>query len=172
MNRKGFTLIELLIVIAIIGILSSISLIVVQKAKQRAYTAAATADLRDMARAAQYYYYDYGAYPDDVSRGMPNELKQYLKGEKWPQATWPGSCFDWDYWSAESLTDEPKEDIYQISIRFCDLGDTDGESCRFPNQSWAEDFDYHSAAYFCIQGPCRSHQVKPVDHPGYCLNCS
>jgi hypothetical protein len=25
--------------------------------------------------------------------------------------------------------------------------------------------------YYCIEGACRSHINRPINHPGYCINC-
>lgn len=51
MNKRGFTLIELLVVIAIIGILSAIAIINLNSARNRAQTAAAKQELRDVVTA-------------------------------------------------------------------------------------------------------------------------
>jgi len=167
---RGFTLIELLVVIAIIGILATIIIINVRQAKESGYFAAAKQELGSVAQSLELYAADHNrAYPPDVDRDMPPGLEKYLAPGDWPKAPWPGSVFDWDNWSPDSLVYEPKEQIYQISIRFCPLGEP--ENCKFPDQDWAEDFDINSSAYYCILGPCRSHSNSPIDHPGYCVNC-
>ena len=106
-----------------------------------------------------------GNYPDDVDRDLPSGVEQYLGAGQWPNAPWPGSIYDWDNWT-DPVTGQK---IYQISIRFCPLGQPD--QCRFPDRPWAANFDYYSSAYWCILGPCRAHISKPINHPGYCLNC-
>lgn len=65
--KKGFTLIELLIVIAIIGILSSIVLVTLSGAKTKARTNRAMGDLAQINTALQAYYAFMGSYP--VSSG-------------------------------------------------------------------------------------------------------
>ena len=168
--NKGFSLIELLIVISIIGILTSIAVPALFSVKSRAYLAKARAEFRSLEESLQLYIDDYGAYPNDADRNIPPGLEEYLAPGIWPDAAWPGSVFDWDNWASSQLTHEPKEQVYQISVRFCPIGGTIDE-CNFPNEDWAEDFDVNSAVYYCIQGPCRSHSSQPVDHPGYCVNC-
>lgn len=61
-NKKGFTLIELLIVIAIIGILSSIVLVSLSSARQRAKDAERKADLHSIQLALESYYAQNGTY--------------------------------------------------------------------------------------------------------------
>lgn len=178
--KKGFTLIELLVVIAIIGILSSAAIYGVRKARDKAYLARSKAELSSMEKAIHLYMLDNNFnYPPDTGRGMPPGLEEYLtSAPDWPNAPWPGSFFDWDYWDpdgtnpdAGTLAYPPDEVVYQITVRFCEAGDP--SSCRFPGEEWAEDFDVNSGAYWCISGPCRAHGSEPFDHPGCCIggNC-
>jgi prepilin-type N-terminal cleavage/methylation domain-containing protein len=162
---KGFTLIELLIVVAIIATLSSVVFSAVRHAREAAYLAQAKKELRSVHDSLGFYMDENGEYPPDSNRDIPPGLEQYLAPGIWPDAAWPGSVFDWDNW------DDPEtgEKIYQISIRFCPIGEPD--ECRFPNQDWAEDFDISSSVFYCIEGRCRAHRSQPSDHPGYCVNC-
>ncbi len=59
----GFTLIELLVVIAIIGLLSSIVLGSLQKARARARDSRRSADIKQIINALALYYSDNGHYP-------------------------------------------------------------------------------------------------------------
>lgn len=163
----GFTLVELLVVISIIGILATILFPVLSNARKAAYTARAKAELRSIAIAVERYAIDNGGYPADVSRGLPPGLEKYLAPGNWPAAPWPGSVYDWDNWSSSDLAYSPKTQTYQISIRFCN----DTSNCIFPNEPWAANFDYYSAAYYCISGSCRAHSARPANHPSYCINC-
>jgi hypothetical protein len=43
----------------------------------------------------------------------------------------------------------------------------DGVSSDAILNSW----DSYSAMYYCVKGSCRSHQSKPINHPGFCINC-
>jgi type IV pilus assembly protein PilA len=62
-KNKGFTLIELLIVVAIIGILTAISIPQFAAYRARAYNSAAHTDLRAIKLHMEYYYADIHAYP-------------------------------------------------------------------------------------------------------------
>ncbi len=164
--KKGFTLVEILVVIGIIGILSSVTLILLNKARSSASLARAKTEFKSLETAINFYYEDNGSMPEDVSRDLPPGLEVYLSGGDWPNAPWPGTVYDWDNWEDP---DNPEERIYQISVRFCPLNEP--ENCQFPEEDWAENFDYYSALYYCVSGNCRSHISKPIDHPGYCVNC-
>lgn len=62
-REGGFTLIELLVVIAIIGLLASIVLISLNKARSRARDSSRKADLHQIRMALELYYDKYDYYP-------------------------------------------------------------------------------------------------------------
>jgi len=164
--RRGFTLIEILVAITIIGILATTMMSSLSKAKGKAFYAKAGQQFRSFETAIELYLIDnLETYPDDVNRSIPPGLEKYLMGGNWPNAPWPGSVYDWDNWD-DPITGEK---IYQLSIRFCPIGEPD--KCAFPTQEWAKDFDDFSSVYWCFEGACRAHISKPITHPGRCYNC-
>lgn len=165
-KSKGFSLIELLIVISIIGILTSMIMPTFNSARKKARETRALLDFKSIQTSLEMYATEYGDYPPDADRDIPPGLEEYLQPGIWPDAAWPGSIFDWDNW----IDPVTHKKIQQISVRFCPLGGGI-ETCQFPDEDWAENFDTSSAVYFCISGVCRSHINKPIDHPGYCINC-
>lgn len=197
-ENKGFTLIEILVVVAIISLLASVILISVLGARGRAYFARTQKEMRSMVEALNLYFLDYDyAYPCDVNREIPPGLQDYLSSAPaWPEAPWPGSVYDYDYWDpdAEStgfwygdpgvphpvycagqlaIDGDPVHDrpVYQISVRFCPMGGP-LSACQFPKESWASDFDINSSVYYCIDGPCRAHGSEPYDYPSCCIGGS
>jgi len=169
-SAPAFTLIELLVVIAIIGLLASVIVVNLSSTREDAYVARAQAEFNSFRTALELYRADQevDTYPDDVGRGIPAGLEQYLASDGWPDAPWPKGIYDWDNWEASDLAYAPYEHTVQLSIRFCDGGPS---TCQFPAQDWADDFGVNSAAYFCIEGPCRAHSNQKFDYPAYCLNC-
>lgn len=167
--KNGFTLMELLVVISIIGILAAILLPAFSSAKKSAYLARAKGEFKQVGVALELYTNANGSYPPDANRDLPPGLEAYLGGSNWPKAPWPGSVYDWDAWAPADIAFDPKQQIYQISVRFCPLGEP--TQCQFPDEPWAQDFDYYSAVYYCLSGPCRAHSSQPISHPGYCVNC-
>jgi prepilin-type N-terminal cleavage/methylation domain-containing protein len=64
-GEKGFTLVELVIVVAIIGILSSIAIAQFHVFQTRSFNRVAQADLRNFANAQEAYFVDNEEYSDD-----------------------------------------------------------------------------------------------------------
>ena len=62
-TNKGFTLIELLVVISIIGVLSSVVMVNVNKASMKARDARRMSDLKTIQQAIEFYYDNHGYYP-------------------------------------------------------------------------------------------------------------
>jgi general secretion pathway protein G len=69
--NKGFTLIELLIVIAIIGVLSTLLMANFIGVRQRARDAQRKSDIRQIQAALEIYRSDSGAYPPTGSFPSP-----------------------------------------------------------------------------------------------------
>lgn len=167
-KNNGFSLIEILIVITIIAILAAIVSIYNLRVKAKTYLSRTDVELKSFAYALKMYAFDNGGvYPDDVNRDLPSGIETYLSTgtNNWPDAPWPGSVYDWDNWTIDG------QKVYQISVRFCPVGGP-LSACRFPNESWAQNFNINSAYYYCISGSCRSHVNEPINYPGYCANCS
>lgn len=163
-KRPGFTFIEILLIVAIAIIMLSMVFNVIIRLIEESRYARAKIELTEIAQGTQMYIHDNGNWPDDVNRDIPPGVEEYITPREWPDAPWPNSVYDWD---VKDVGGGVK--FYQISIRFCPLGEP--ENCDFPEQDWAEDFDYYSSVYLCMHGPCRAHPSKPIDHPGYCVNC-
>lgn len=68
-RQLGFTLVELLIVIAIMGLLTAISVTQFQTAKKKANDVARKGDLNAVSKALQMYFADYGKMPDASATG-------------------------------------------------------------------------------------------------------
>jgi len=62
-NKGGFTLVELLIVIAIIGILASLTVISLNEARAKARDAKRRSDIGQLVKLVETYYYIRGNYP-------------------------------------------------------------------------------------------------------------
>ncbi len=61
----GFTMIELIVVIAILGLLSTIGLVSFRTAQIKGRDAQRKSDLAQIQKALEIYYNDYGYYPTD-----------------------------------------------------------------------------------------------------------
>ena len=180
----GFTMVEIIMVMLLIGILSALTYsYAVPKYRERTYFTRANSELNTMANALTLYVAKYNDYPPDVVRDVPAGMKEFIQQQyngTWPDAPWPGSVYDYDRWDDWTYHDpgELSGPIFQISIRMCDVGDN--ATCKanankylkgYASDTALANWDSYSSIYYCVKGPCRSHQSKPANHPGYCINC-
>lgn len=172
MRRHGFSLIEVLIVIAIIGILSSVVIASLMTTRDKARLAETKSEMKSFRNALQLYRNDHGEYPDDVTRSVPPDLMDtYLTEDFWPGGSWPDTTYDWDAWNTDNAGES--DDIYQITLR-CGGKDNKSDDCRYlETTEWDNagtcDLNENSAIYFCIKGDCVPHESDP-DTCGKCLN--
>ncbi len=62
-NEKGFTLIELLVVIGIIGLLSTLAVVALGSAREKARDSKRLSDMKQVQTALELYFTDTNAYP-------------------------------------------------------------------------------------------------------------
>ncbi len=72
-GKRGFTLIELMIVVSVIGILSGVSISIINRAQQqnRAHDGVNLANLTKVVSAIESYYYGEGSFPISVGATTP-----------------------------------------------------------------------------------------------------
>lgn len=62
-NRKGFTLVELLVVVAIIGLLSTLAVVALGNARQKARDAKRVSDIKQIQTGLELFFSDNNSYP-------------------------------------------------------------------------------------------------------------
>lgn len=126
---RAFTLIELLTVIVIIGILSSMLVVVVRAARERAAKAKAAAEVRELSRAWKSYWMVYGEWPATLvgeNRPMDLAAMRILQGENSQRIVFmnfdiernEGFMDPWGnyYYVDFSKTANPGREFYQASV--------------------------------------------------------
>lgn len=81
-QQKGFTLIELLVVIAIIGILAVVVIASLNVAREKSRDARRLADLKEVQKALELYFFNVGSYPD-WTIANPRENSCFSGGGNW-----------------------------------------------------------------------------------------
>jgi general secretion pathway protein G len=95
MTKKGFTLIELLVVISIIGILTTLVMVNLNAARERARDTQRKSDLSNIQTALRLYYNDYGSFPE-------SDIENEIQGCGTPAGT---DVCEWGFeWAAGGTT--------------------------------------------------------------------
>jgi len=175
LRSYGFTLIELTLIISVLGILAVISTaVIIPASREKTRHAQAMSDMNTIVNASQLYASKYNDFPNDSVGSIPSGFNEFIKNDNnnndWPKGPWPGSFYSFNNWPAD---DNGNDQTYQVTLSFCNPGDTATCKKNFPKEPWVKDsWDGYSTIYMCVKGTCRSSQEKSKNHPGYCMNCS
>lgn len=117
--NRGFTLIELLIVIAIIGLMSTIVTSVAIELRHRAKITKMASDLRQISKAFTFYYNDNGHMPPE-SNQIPEPADDTCEQVALsPYIIWPKTPFGGNYnWIGNSVYAD-----YTLEIRGASISD-------------------------------------------------
>jgi prepilin-type N-terminal cleavage/methylation domain-containing protein len=164
----AFTLIELLVVIAIVGLLSSVVFASLNSARAKARDAQRLASVREIQKALEMYYADFGRYPDPGSddcagwdvgnqerelltrRGM----EQYFAGGRVPRdPTARGNCNGFRYYRypAGSYGCPESRGAYYV-LQITDLETRDRPAPESPgwrctNRNWQDEADWVTGSF-------------------------
>jgi prepilin-type N-terminal cleavage/methylation domain-containing protein len=95
-SRKGFTLVETMVVVGIIGLLTSVSIPAVQKARTGSLASSLANNFRTYAQAFEIHALEEGIWPDDANHGViPAGMEGQLP--RFTEETVAGGNWDWEY---------------------------------------------------------------------------
>ena len=170
-KNKGFTLIELLVVIAIIGLLASIVLVTINRARVKARDARRLSDMRTILTALELYYDEYGHYPSNTDddcwgwdtgwNGGPGSGDPFITPLKTsgilPEVpgdpTVTGNCGGYTYHRYPAGCcgcDSSKGAFFVLGVRDMETSGrphpkSPGWSC--PNRDWQSEFDWVTGGF-------------------------
>ena len=116
LNSKGFTLIELLVVISIIGLLSSIVLVSVNVAREKARDSKRLAEVNQLSLAIRIYVIDKGSFPPTT--GCLNGwccLGHGNAGRCWAGSYWGSTALD-NSLSPEYISEIPDDPLNNTAL--------------------------------------------------------
>ena len=94
-NSAGFTLVEIMIVVAILGLLVSISIPIFLRARQSAEATRIAKELKLFGDAFEMYYARTGTFPLDSHGVLPADMNDYINSDVWARSVWGGN-YNWE----------------------------------------------------------------------------
>jgi prepilin-type N-terminal cleavage/methylation domain-containing protein len=95
-TRTGFTLVETMVVVGIIGLLTSISIPAMQKARSGSIATALANNFRTYAQAFEVHALEEGTWPPDANNGIiPDGMEGQLP--HFTETTAAGGNWDWEH---------------------------------------------------------------------------
>jgi len=151
-KKLGFTLVELLVVMAILGILSSIAFGQYRNSQKKARDAQRQSDLSNIARALEMYYNDNGTYPLSSDEGKIMAVVD--AGEDATEVNW-GSAFLEEY----ELDEDVQSIIYMKLLP------------RDPESSYSYCYDSTNGTKYALYSMLENENSnKYCADPGYTCN--
>ena len=136
-NKLAFTLVEMLVVIAVIGILTTLAVVAVQNSRESTRNAKRVADIKQIQNALELYYNDNNAYPNTLIPGEVLSSNSITYIQQIPFAPTPndGACSEEE--NAYTYINPYRLDYFYI----------DEEQWTYDN--WDYDRNYYNI-HFCI----------------------
>ncbi|OGZ18789.1 MAG: hypothetical protein A2175_00710 [Candidatus Nealsonbacteria bacterium RBG_13_42_11] len=148
----GFTLIEILVVIAIIGLLSSVVLVSIKGGAEKARDARRQEDLNTIQKALEMYEIDHGSYP--ISVLSEESFKDTSLGSSWnenPQ----------NYWDQNSALQKLVDEKYLSTIPIDPINNSKTSHFYWYQTNWTDE-----AKYKCCARTMETDKVFPYT---YCV---
>ncbi|MFA5184462.1 MAG: type II secretion system protein [Patescibacteria group bacterium] len=161
--NTGFTLVELIVVIAIIGLLSSLSIVGLNSAREKAKITRRLADMKQIQTALEVYYDIYGYYPppnnnDDNCSGWDTGNKDhellagYLPGimNIVPGDQDTTGCNGYNYYrygTGNYGCNSARGAYYVLGIRGTGKTYPTSPGWTCPNRSWNGEFEWVAGAF-------------------------
>ena len=103
-TKKGFTLIEFLVVIAIIGLLATLSVVALNNARERARDSRRVSDIKQIQTALELYFNANDSYPESTEGGeahdeLTGQIDEFM--DPVPENPTPDDCGGVTDWTGE-----------------------------------------------------------------------
>ncbi|MEO0511104.1 MAG: type II secretion system protein [Verrucomicrobiota bacterium] len=95
-NRtSGFTLVEIMVVVVIIGLLATLAVPAIQRAREQSQNSRFANDMRVLVGQLETYITEVGTYPEDSTSGViPSGFSPYIHANQWNDGPSIGGVWD------------------------------------------------------------------------------
>ena len=170
---KGFTLVELMVVIAIIGVLSSIVIANLNTARMRSRDTTRIADIKNIQSALEFYFDANRQYPPDLNTLVTSKYVNSITDPVNKQQSYAYTTDNnyYYYHLGAALEDSSNAMLNSSDDRDCGLvggGPSSGSSC-FSSVTWNSDFNGGTGSALNNEQQTNCG-LSVISYNGYCFD--